>query len=312
MKKLLFVYNPFSGKGAVKKYLSDILSFFTSAGYDVTVHSTAFARDGQEYIQTHAMEYDLIVCSGGDGMLHELMNGVVQSNTHTPCGYIPTGTVNDFASSMQISMQIPKDPIEAAKMVVSENFKTIDLGKFNQEYFAYVAMFGMFSDVSYVTNQKLKNMMGTPAYLMQILKSMDLKHFNAASRYMKINYNDKFIEDNFIMGLIGNIHSVAGMKQLSPPKSDMQDRLLDGMFIRTPKTILELERIKLSLINQTYDCDNITCMKSAYFTITAKEDIPWTLDGEYGGSYSAASIYVKPGAVQIAVLAEPPLDIPGK
>lgn len=81
----------------------------------------------------------------------------------------------------------------------------------------------------------------------------------------------------------------------------MQDRLLDGMFIRTPKTILELERIKLSLINQTYDCDNITCMKSTYFTITAKEDIPWTLDGEYGGSHSAVSIYVKPGAVQIAV-----------
>lgn len=308
MKKLLFVYNPFSGKGAIKKSLSDILSVFTSAAYDVTIHPTAFARDGQQYIQTHAMEYDLIVCAGGDGMPHELMNGVIHSNIHIPCGYIPTGTINDFASSMQI----PKDPIEAAKMIVVGNFKTIDLGKFNQEYFAYVAMFGMFSDVSYVTNQKLKNMVGTSAYLMHILKSMDLKNFYASSKYMKISYNDEFIEDNFILGMIGNTHSVAGMKQLSPPKSDMQDGLLDGMFIRMPKTIFELERIKLSLINQTYDCDNMICMKSAYFTITAKDDIPWTLDGEYGGNHFTASIYVKPRAVQIAVPAENPLDMPDK
>jgi len=114
------------------------------------------------------------------------------------------------------------------------------------------------------------------------------------------------------LGMIGNTHSVAGMKQLSLPKSDMQDGLLDGMFIRMPKTIFELERIKLSLINQTYDCDNMICMKSAYFTITAKDDIPWTLDGEYGGNHFTASVYVKPRAVQIAVPAENPLDMPDK
>lgn len=73
MKKLLFVYNPNSGKGAIKQSLSDVLGIFTANGYDVTVHPTSAARDGQNYIADHAGDYDLTVSSGGDGMLHELV-----------------------------------------------------------------------------------------------------------------------------------------------------------------------------------------------------------------------------------------------
>ena len=105
MKKMLFTYNPNSGKGAVKQALSDILSTFTAGGYDVLVHPTSCSGDAIEYISRRGKEFDMVVSSGGDGMLHELAYGMSAGKVTCPCGYIPSGTVNDFASSLNI----PKD-----------------------------------------------------------------------------------------------------------------------------------------------------------------------------------------------------------
>ena len=84
MKKLLFVYNPHSGKGNIGKSLSDILCAFTDAGYNVTAHPTSYARDGENFIKEHAAEFDLVVVGGGDGMLHELFCGITAGVSSPP------------------------------------------------------------------------------------------------------------------------------------------------------------------------------------------------------------------------------------
>ena len=150
MKKLLFTYNPNSGKGAVKAALSDIISTFTTGGYDVMVHPTCCAGDAIDFISQRGRDFDLIVSSGGDGMLHELAYGMSAGKVDCPCGYIPSGTVNDFA----YSLNIPKDMQKCAAMIMQEHFQPVDLGRFNGGYFAYISAFGWFTDVSYVTPQK--------------------------------------------------------------------------------------------------------------------------------------------------------------
>lgn len=166
MKKLLFTYNPNSGKGAVKAALSDIISTFTTGGYDVMVHPTCCAGDAIDFISQRGRDFDLIVSSGGDGMLHELAYGMSAGKVDCPCGYIPSGTVNDFASSLNI----PKDMQKCAAMIMQEHFQPVDLGRFNGGYFAYISAFGWFTDVSYVTPQKTKNVLGSFAYFLQGLK----------------------------------------------------------------------------------------------------------------------------------------------
>ena len=49
-KKMLFVYNPRSGRGEIANALSDILVRLTSAGYDITVHPTLSSKNGQNFI----------------------------------------------------------------------------------------------------------------------------------------------------------------------------------------------------------------------------------------------------------------------
>lgn len=300
MKKLLFVYNPHSGKGVIGQSLSPIICRLTSGGYDVTVHPTSEQRDGQNYIRDHAAEYDTVVASGGDGMLHEMFCGLNEAGIKMPCGYIPAGTVNDFASSLGI----PKIPEEAAGIIVDGNFRAIDTGSFNGTVFSYVAAFGMFTKVSYATDQKMKNALGSAAYFIEVLKNLDPKAFRESTVHAKIGFDGKVFEDDFIYGMACNTLSVGTLKGIIPHGAKMDDGLIEGVFIKAPKSLIELDSIRNALITGNLDIPGIIYSKSASFTVDTDRDIEWTLDGEFGGSHSHADIRVKGQAVSIAVPAD--------
>lgn len=130
MKKLLFIYNPNAGKGLIKPKLSDVLDIFVKAGYEVTVYPTQKYRDGYHKVRHFKEEYDLVVCSGGDGTLDEVVTGMMKRKEQIPIGYIPTGTTNDFARSLHI----PKDMLKAADTAVNGIVFPCDIGKFNHDF----------------------------------------------------------------------------------------------------------------------------------------------------------------------------------
>lgn len=71
-KKLLFVFNPKSGKGLIKEHLVNIVDIMTKAGYKITIYPTQCQGDAIKKVRKNAEKYDLVVCSGGDGTLDEL------------------------------------------------------------------------------------------------------------------------------------------------------------------------------------------------------------------------------------------------
>ena len=297
MKELLFVYNPHAGKGRIGRSLSDILLVFTKAGYSVTVHPTSYAKDGENFIKEHANAYDLTVVGGGDGMLHELFCGMIGSGTDIPCGYIPSGTINDFASSLNI----PKSPKKAAAIAVSGNYAAVDAGLWNGAVFSYVAAFGMFSDVGYSTDQKMKNALGPFAYYLDVLKEMDVKNLRKSSVHANLSVNGIEYEDDFIFALAGNTRFVAGLTSLIPEDASMRDGLLDYAFIKTPKNLAELDKIKNTLLTRSFDPDVIISGKAPSLTVKTGRRVNWTLDGELGGVADSAEISILKTAVKIAV-----------
>lgn len=110
MKKALFIYNPNAGKGLLKPKLSDIIDIIVKAGYEVVVYPTQKYKDAYYKVKTFTEEYDRVICSGGDGTLDEVVTGMMKREKKIPVGYIPTGTTNDFASSLHI----PKNLLQAA------------------------------------------------------------------------------------------------------------------------------------------------------------------------------------------------------
>ena len=157
MKRLLFVYNPHAGKGMLAPKVSDVVDIFVKAGYEVVIYPTQAYHDAYKKISEYdASTYDLVVCSGGDGTLDEVVTGMMKREDRDPIGYIPAGTTNDFANSLHI----PKDVLKAADNAVNGSEFCCDVGKFNDDIFVYIAAFGLFTDVSYETKQELKNVLG--------------------------------------------------------------------------------------------------------------------------------------------------------
>ncbi len=298
-KKLLFVYNPFSGKGGIVRSLCDIISIFTAEGFDVTVHPTSRMGDGQEFIAKYGAEYDLVCSCGGDGTLHELINGIGKGRR---CGYIPAGTMNDFASSLKI----PRVMTEAADMIARGNFARIDAGRFNGTRFAYIAAFGAFTEVSYNTDRALKSFFGAFAYFIEGIKLFDLNYFSEKSVRCTITdtKSGESFEGDFVFGMAGNTLSVAGFNRIIPAGAAMDDGVLDCLFIKMPKSIAELDGIRAALLDENHPSQNVIRLKTEGLIIDSDKPMGWDLDGEFGGSTDHAEISDEKQSVLIAVPAE--------
>ena len=296
MKKLLFIFNPHSGTGKIGGKLVEVLDVFTKAGYDTVAYPTQYSRDGLRKIREEGLQYDRIVVSGGDGMLHEAVNGVVNLPEERPLGYIPTGTINDFASSSQIPFKIE----DAAKVAVSDHFKKLDVGVFKGEIFSYVAAFGLVTKVSYDTNQTYKNLFGSLAYGFEAMKSLDNKHFEEESKYYTIETDNGELGGIFVFGAVTNSHSVAGMKNFFLSPVVLDDGVLEGIFIRSPKSVAETELLHGGIFENS-ELSLVERVRSKHFKITCHEETPvyWTLDGENGGPHNEVNISVKKQALTL-------------
>lgn len=292
MKKLLFVYNPHSGKGLIKNKLCDILDIFAKAGYEMTVCPTQHAMDGYDKVCEADGRYDLIVCSGGDGTLNEVISAVMTHRMAKPkIGYIPAGSTNDFAKSLGI----PKDMVKAAKLISNDNSFLCDIGVMNERFFNYVAAFGAFTDVSYKTPQSMKNVLGHQAYIVESLKSLSkIKAYN-----MKVTCNDITITGNYIYGMVANSKSVGGMKGITGKNILLDDGLFEVILVREAKNPLELQQIVVGLFSKNQDSPMVDRFKASKVIFESDKSISWTLDGEYADDHQLVEIDVCPKAINI-------------
>lgn len=279
MKSIYLICNLRSGMTLSALPLTKIIDMFTGADFEVTVHPTQCKGDGAKMAK-YACEsnFDMIVCCGGDGTLNEVISGCMAAQKSVPIGYIPTGSTNDFARSLNI----PKNPIEAAEVIINGSAKYCDIGRMGDQYFTYIAAFGAFTEVSYQTAQPIKNVLGHLAYLLNGMLSL---HKIKAS-HMRIEYDGNIIEDEFIYGMVTNSTSVA--KLLSMPDMERDDGLFETTLIRKPKNLVDLQHIITGLTNFQLGAEReyFYHFRASKICITCLEDnpVPWTVDGEFGGN----------------------------
>ena len=281
-KKVLFIVNPHAGKGQIRNHLLEITDTLVKADCEVTVYTTQNQGDAIRVTRERDKSYQLVVCSGGDGTLDEIVTGMMQSGFKTTVGYIPAGSTNDFANSLFM----PKSMTDAASMIMEEKLYHCDIGRFNNQSFTYIAAFGLFTDVAYQTDQDLKNILGHVAYLLEGVKRL----FDIKSYHMRIESEELTVEDDFIFGMITNSRSVGGFKNLTGKNVDMNDGLFEVTLITNPKNPLELQEIMTALLTAEDNTDLIYSFKSAHVVIESEEAVPWTLDGEFGGDQTRVEI----------------------
>ena len=291
MKKLLFIVNPRAGKTKSTAPVFDAVAAFSRAGYLVRVFVTEAGGQARDIAAKWGGQYDLVVCAGGDGTLNETISGLMQLEQRPPLGYLPNGSTNDFAASLHLHTTVAT----AARAVAGGVPYSLDIGRHNDRYFAYVASFGAFTRSSYSASQAAKNALGHFAYILEGLGDLDsLRPYRCA-----IDADGEHFEGDFIFGAVCNSTSLGGLVKLDPKHVAMDDGTFELLLLRMPKTALDLQNLITAMTRMQYDYPGVIFRHVKNVVLTTDENISWSLDGEYAASAPRVEIQCLPGAIEL-------------
>lgn len=272
VKKCLLIINPRSGRLKIQSELLEIIKILNENNYIVEVQITLSHNHARE-IASKITEKDLIICSGGDGTLNQVVSGLMDGNINIPLGYIPSGSTNDYANTLGLSFDIK----EATRNIIYGTEHLLDVGKFGDcEYFNYVASFGLFTAASYNTPQSAKNVFGNVAYLFSGLADLA----TSKPKHVWGNANGVEFDGEYILGLVLNTTSVGGIMKVNNIDVDLSDGLFEVVLIKNPKDFMESNKIVEGILNCDFSDPVFTFFKTGEIEFFMEEEISWSLDGE--------------------------------
>jgi diacylglycerol kinase (ATP) len=273
-KKLRLIYNPYSGRRKLVSQLDTAIRIFQEGGYEVSVHRTKSPED-IEFASAQCENFDTVVIAGGDGSIHQAVNGLMKISPHQRpvLGILPVGTANDLASALKLPKSIP----EACEVIAHGSTFEMDLGMVNERYFVNVFSAGLLTDVSPKVDVRVKNRLGQLAYYLKGIETLpSFRPFHVEYEFEGKRYS----EDAFLLLAVNGL-SVGGLKQLVP-RASLTDGKLDFLLVRQsgwPDTM----RMLLHLVGGgKVGSDRIEQFQASSLRITTDRSISSDLDGEWG------------------------------
>lgn len=293
MKKLLLIINPVAGRNQAQADLFKMVRVFAEHDCEVTVYPTRGPQDCTRKVLADAGRFDLVVCCGGDGTLNEMVSGMMQREDHVPMGYIPLGSTNDFAASLHL----PSHVEEAALRCVEGTAFHMDVGSLNDRYFNYIAAFGAFTEASYATPQQIKNALGHLAYILEGIKSLG----RLQPIHVRITADGETFEEDYLFGAVTNTVSLGGVLRLDPSRVLLDDGMYELLLVKNPQNPAEAQAMLSALMLQNYDGPLVRMLRASDILFESNHEISWTIDGEFGGSFSTTHILNNKNAVTLMV-----------
>ena len=285
MKKVRFIYNPYSGENSIVNELDNVIKLHQEADLTIVPYRIQKGRDLAEALDIIDETYSYILIAGGDGTVDSLVNAMKQRNVNLPIGILPVGTANDFGKFINM----PADIQEACKQILNSKPVAVDVGKINDKYFINVASTGLFTDISQKTDVNLKNTMGKLAYYLKGLEELP----NFRKLKVKISSKECNYEGEMYLLLVFN-GKTAGNLNLAT-EAEVTDGKLDVVMFK-PIAIIELLPLFIKLLKGEHlDSDNVVYFKTDYVYIESSEDIVTDIDGERGPDFPLRIQCIKGG-----------------
>lgn len=294
MKKMLFIFNPYAGRGAVRRHFVKMLQILSMGGYEVTAYPTKGRQDAYRYVKDNGKKYNIITCCGGDGTLNEVVGAVLKKKLNVPIAYIPGGTMNDWGNNLGMSTNMEK----SAKIIVSGKPKKFDVGKFNgRRNFNYVAAFGAFSNISYDTRQELKKVIGPVAYGVSALRTLPtLRPYG-----VEVECDDVTLRGKYLYGMANNSGVIGGFK-LHGMDTNLHDGKFEVVLVKNVTNIVEVEILMSALFMKDFSKNKyVDIVRTSKARFKFNTPVKWTLDGEYGGVHELANISLVHDGVKFIV-----------
>ena len=299
MKKVKFIINPSSGRQTMEKKIDTLCKLLLDDGFIVGKFFTEKKYDAMlEAKKTCEGDFDIIIACGGDGTVNEVVKGIMKSNRKIPLAILASGTVNDFASYLNI----PKNINDFFLMIKSGNTINIDIGRVNDDdYFVNVAAGGLLTNVGYQVQPDVKAILGRMAYYFEGIRELTLQNLEPIK--VKIVSEEYCNEEEILLFLISNSSSIGGFKKLAP-EADVLDGLLDVVIIKK-SAVSDLANIFINVLTGDHiNHPNVIYYKTkAVYLDTFNDDVSIDIDGEYGGKLPA-KFQVIPRGIEILIFRE--------
>lgn len=258
------------GKLVLRQIATQINVFYTAEQYDAE-NTAAALTEGQ---------YDFVVAVGGDGTLNEVINGVVKSQSNIPVAVISAGTVNDFATYLEL----PQTPDEFCDMIKDFKRKWVDVGEFEGKYFVNVLAGGIFADVGFRVPKESKALFGKLAYYAEGAMEIPKNLLNTLK--IKVESEEYNKEVEAMLFIVANSQSVGGFRTLATLAS-VSDGMLDVIILRKVEFPL-VSNLIIRLLQGDHinhpSVDYFQTKKISISNLNEDKEVSVDYDGEYYGT----------------------------
>lgn len=297
MKKIMIIANPSSGKEKSEEYLEKLQSILGETAQEIKINQTKEKGDAEEYARKATSEgFDTVIAMGGDGTMHEVVNGLRKNDQSAALGIVPLGTVNNFAKALGI----PNDPLEAIEVFADAQMVSIDTGKINETYFVSSVSAGPIPETVQHVDSEMKTTFGPLAYFIQGVKALDQETVYPFT----LLFDGKELEEQYSLVIIALSNSVAGIQNFIPEATIEDGKLY---FLGLKETTLHQKLVLVPKLFQNHtdyseQVDMIPFSKGQ-IRLDENNDLKTTIDGEVGLSFPA-EIEVFPKSLNVLIPAD--------
>ena len=275
MKKVKFIYNPYSGENTILNNLDNVIEIHQRNGYTVVPYRISKGHSLEDAFYDIDESYSYILLAGGDGTVNSVVNAMKKKDINLPIGILPVGTANDFAKFIGI----PSDISRACEQIIKYEPKAVDIGKINDKYFINVASTGLFTDISQKTDDELKNSIGKLAYYIKGIEQLP----NFRRLKVKISSKEVTYDGEMYLMLVFNGQTAGNMKLAT--RADVSDGKLDVILFKATAIHDLLPLFIKVLKGEHLDDSKVLYFKSDDILSETDEDIVTDIDGERGPDF---------------------------
>ncbi|MFB1082969.1 diacylglycerol kinase family protein [Jeotgalibacillus sp. JSM ZJ347] len=283
-QKAMLIYNGNAGQRDAEKILSQTAPILASKIPKLFLFQTQKPGDAEHFCRQHGEEVELVIVMGGDGTVHESINGLAPLDKRPSLAILPAGTCNDFARSLGIPLNLK----QAAELIAFSGIeKEIDLVETDHRYFSNFWGTGLIAAASKSIDDTSKGMLGRFSYYISALRTLSEQDKFS----FKLEMDDQIIEEEAVMLLFMNGKSI-GATEFPMDSIQMDDGLLNVLVVKEAGFTLlkEIFTAKTS-VDWEEDEATITQYQTASCRVTLDSDKTIDLDGEhYNGSHDEISV----------------------
>lgn len=292
LTKSLLIVNGKAGQKDVMRSLGMVVPILADAHPNLHILQTSKPSDAKQFCQTHGEEADVVYILGGDGTVHECINGIAPLSRQPKIGILPGGTCNDFARSLEIPLNLKA----AAAALVNGKELLTDVVSVNEDYFLNFWGIGLITETANNIDGTQKAILGKISYFLSAFRSVQqIDPFS-----FKLSIDGEEMEDKGVMILVANGKFI-GTNELPYPGISVQDGKADVFVLKTTNlsVIKDLLNMKGS---DKWDNTETDLLHFQGSQISLSTDVPMDADTD-GEVYSQtpATISVKKNHLRMLV-----------